>query len=428
MTTFKAVKQVVLESGLWSSGRYKTHSFILSPDTYGISPSQNAQLQELGKHLHECLQGLCEILNIASNPKRGNNRTWQKISRVLRTGIPKIYRPIQSLNPADLPRICKVDLMETTDGRFVIAEIDAHNKHGLGYSVLAARMRKAVAPNAPCLPGVALLIARQAQKLAGNNELVLLYGNQERFYLPEFMILKNELAKHNIKLMVVNEIDIVIKNGNLAIPGCSHQPQLLVDFPFLYRNRPLNQILAQKYSQNELRFLIPPKPFLGSKAILALLRNDANNAELEHILQTHISYEALECVRAFLPETHMASDAKRFLASSAGQSKRFVIKETISSGMKGTVFPDDPQYSIALKTAFTSDSQFVLQAEVENQWQTFRFFANDGALMEDLWHVRLTAHYVEQELADIIVTARRDKRVHGARDCLQLGVVLNPYK
>jgi hypothetical protein len=36
----------------------------------------------------------------------------------------------------------------------------------------------------------------------------------------------------------------------------------------------------------------------------------------------------------------------------------------------------------------------------------------------------VTVQYVNRQLADIIVTARRNKAVHGGKDCLQIGTVI----
>ena len=77
------------------------------------------------------------------------------IVKVLHTGVPAIYHDIMLLNPSSAPSICKVDIMESESGEFRIAEIDGHNKHGLGYSTLAARIRHAVMPDAKAFPGVA---------------------------------------------------------------------------------------------------------------------------------------------------------------------------------------------------------------------------------------------------------------------------------
>ncbi|MBU1037245.1 hypothetical protein KKF32_04440 [Patescibacteria group bacterium] len=415
----ETVEQVVLESGLWDQGRKSTHGFILSPSVFEISQSQREKFETIGNALYHCLAGLSRIAVIAWNPWLGRNKTWGMISRALRIGIPKIYYDLQALKPNKVPSICKVDFMEATDGRLLIAEIDGHNPHGLGYSTLGARIRRVVAPQAQVFPGVATMLAEETKRIGNSNyELTLLYADQERFYLPEFKILQNELAKLGIKLTVIAESEFnlseqIVKN------------QLFVYLPFLYHNTELNETLAKLYLQGEIDFLIPPKPFLGSKTILALLRNDEKNKELEAILHSQIPATMLELLRHYIPETYLIrksprTDWESFCQKNGG----FVLKEAISYGMKGMVFSNEEKFPAILEKACSSYYRFILQREVINCSRSFQFFENDGTLQQDEWYMRITVHYSIRQVADITVTARRDKKVHGALDCLQLGTII----
>lgn len=424
---YEQVRQIVLDSGLWNDGRISSHGFILSPSIYKIAPGKRAELEAIGIALRECLSGLGRIMSIACDPKLGRNRTWGMIARAFRTGIPAIYHDVLTLNPGNTPSICKVDVMESIEGSYQIAEIDGHNKHGLGYSVLAARIRKVIIPEAQTFPGVALALSEEIVR-RGKSDATLLYAEQERFYLPEFHILQNELSTLGVKLRVVAENDLSSDEVRLLIDDNRGEPVLFIDFPFLYYNRQLNTLLAEGYRKGEIDFLIPPKPFLGSKAILALLRNEAGDSELEAILKSQIRSSSLELFRRYIPETHLVSKLRgrtseeywRNLCS----SKRFVLKESISSGMKGTVFMEDPHFGVMMKRACDSYYRFILQKEVNNHPQIFQYFTDGGSLQQDEWFMRITVHYSLRQIADVIITARRDKKVHGALDCLQLGAVL----
>ena len=77
-----------------------------------------------------------------------------------------------------------------------------------------------------------------------------------------------------------------------------------------------------------------------------------------------------------------------------------------------------------LAQACGSYHKFVLQEEVQNKPHPFRYFDRDGNVLEGVWYLRVTVHFVMRAVADIIVTARMDKKVHGATDCLQLGSVI----
>ena len=420
---YEQVRQVVLDSGLWNNGGTSRYGFILSPSVYEVSPEKREELEALGAALQDCLAGLGRIAAIAFNPKLCHSLTWGMITKAMHTGVPAIYHDIMLLNPSRVPSICKVDIMESQDGNFRIAEIDGHNKHGLGYSTLAARIRRAVMPEVQAFPGIVSTLAKEAAR-RGESTIVLLYADQERFYLPEFRILQSELATHGVEVVVVAESDVRVE-GEKAIVGTDGKDyKLFVDLPFLYHNRTLNALLAARYRAGEIDFLIPPKPFLGSKAILALLRNDIGNEELEAILKSQIRSASLALLRKYIPETYLVKRAKEEYWRDRCNGKRFVLKESISSGMKGTVFMDDPHWNATMKRACDSYYRFILQEEVTNRSRSFQYFADGGRLRQGEWFMRITVHYSMRRVADIVVTARQDKRVHGALDCLQLGSIV----
>ncbi|MEK7619318.1 MAG: hypothetical protein AAB416_03745 [Patescibacteria group bacterium] len=421
---FGKVKQVVLDSGLWDDGRAASHGFLLSPSVYEVSRDKKDQLEALGAALHDCLGGLGRIAAIAARPDLCHSATWGVIARALRTGVPVVYHDFMTTRPGSAPSICKVDLMESGDGELRIAEIDGHNKHGLGYSTLAARIRRAVSPEADAFPGVANMLAKEVAR-RGETSVALLYADQERFYTPEFRIFQSELAEHGIETVVIAESDVHVNgNGRFTCPD-GRQHTLLVDLPFLHHNTALNALLVEQYRAGDIDFLIPPKPFLGSKAVLALLRNDLGNEELESILKSQIPAASLELVRRYIPTTYLVHKRETpdyWRARCEG--KRFVLKESISSGMKGTIFSDDPRFADAMSTACGSYYRYVLQEEVINRPRSFDHFGKDGSVHHGEWFMRVTVHYAARRVADIAVTARQDKRVHGALDCLQLGAIV----
>jgi hypothetical protein len=417
---FETIKQVVLTSGLWNNGRAQSHHFVLSPSVYKVSEEKRSKLEAIGIALHDCMAGLGRIAAIAMNPKIGTSNTWKMVAKALYTGVPTIYRDIMTQNPSKTPGICKVDFMESLDGSFRIAEIDGHNKHGLGYSTLARRICQTVKPEALMFPGVAAYIFKEISD-RGHTSATLLYSDQERFYLPEFQILQNELAKkYLVDLKVVMESDFDV-NGN--------QNRLFVDFPFMYRKQELNTLLANRYQNGEIDFIIPPKPFLGSKVVLALIRNDTGDVELEGILRSQIPLASLNLLREHIPETYLVHKyGKKKNWMSLIDGLRFVLKESVSSGMKGVVFSDDANFEAIMKRACDSYYRFVLQEEVDNRSTDFQYYGDNGELLaKDDWFMRVTVHYALRSVADVVVTATRNKRVHGGKGCLQLGAIkMNP--
>ncbi len=413
---YESLAGLVRASGLWDGQRERTHAFLLSPDLFILQPAQAAELQGIGRALQACLGGLARIVAISTTPGLTHGKTWDMIARISRTGIPAYYHELQGLGPNRTPDICKVDFMVDTKGRFQIAEIDGHNKHGLGYSTLAAQARHFLAGDQRSFPGVVTVLVDAIRK-RGHNECTLLTADQERFYLPECEILAKALQAAGIALRVVSERELSVGELKLGM--------LFVDFPFMFKNQDLIAGLVDRYRKGEIAFLIPPKPFLGSKALLALLRNDGQNPELEAILRAHIKAEALDTLRAAIPPTWLVGKRSGELPNPNGNGHRFVLKEAVSSGMKGTIFSDDPRFPTVLASAQRSIFRSVLQEEVENHPFRFRYFSPEGAELEAEWFVRATVHYAQGAIADLIVTARQDRSVHGAKDSLQLGAIVS---
>lgn len=411
---------VISASGIWDGTREQTHKFLLSPSVYTITGAQSELLSRLGFALRDCLYGLSHMATIAYDSQHNYRGAWPTVRKVFSTGVPKAYIQMQGLNSRHIPSLLKVDLMVDEQGNFWIAEIDGHNKHGLGYSTLARRFREATNPDAKALPGSVRLLAQRVLQL-GHTTIKLFYADQERFYLPEFIIAQQEFAKYGVECLVVSEMEATAEFLSTG---------MFLDLPFLYKRIDLYQHIISAYKAGAVHFVIPPKPFLGAKGVLALLRNDARDSVLEGLLETFIRKQSLQRVRECIPETHLVgkmAEGMSFVAEKVSH-RRYVLKESISSGMKGTVFSDGADFDAELVRACNTNMNWVLQAEIANQPQTFSWYE----LLEGQpvlrtasdWFMRTTVQYVHGALADIIVTARRDKAVHGAKDCIQIGTIV----
>lgn len=413
------LKTVIDESGIWNGARKESHSFLLSPSIYGVTEIQRQELYKLGHALYDCLLGLSHIAVIAYDSNLNYGGAWNLARKVFSTGVPKVYQELQGINVRHIPKLLKVDLMVDQNGSFKIAEIDGHNKHGLGYSTLGLRFRKALYPKAKGFHGAVKTLSEEIKRL-GCDELKLFYADQEQFYVPEFEVAKQEFHKHGIDCKIVSEMnadETFVEEG------------LFLDLPFLYHKTNLYEKIIPAYKNGKVEFLIPPKPFLGAKGVLALLRNDGKNNQFEAILQSFIKKPSLDLARQYIPETLLVGrQAESFdSVKEKASNKKYVLKESISSGMKGTVFSDSSDFEKALSGACQSNMNWILQEEVENQAQTFSWFENENdsepRTSKD-WFMRVTTQYVNRQLADVIITARRDKAVHGAKDCIQIGAIV----
>ena len=156
-----------------------------------------------------------------------------------------------------------------------------------------------------------------------------------------------------------------------------------------------------------------------------LLRNDEHNEDLECTLRSQIPGAALERVRRSIPPTYLITKRNLdFIRNDlVGSGTSYVLKAVTSSGMKGTVFMEDPGFETTLAELTQGrNGGYILQKEVSNKPETFSYFQPDGELRSDTWYKRVIVHFARGFVADMNITARRDKKVHGAKDCLQLGV------
>jgi hypothetical protein len=202
--------------------------------------------------------------------------------------------------------------------------------------------------------------------------------------------------------------------------------------PFLYRKEKFYETIIPAYKNDEIKFIIPPKPFLGAKGLLALLRNDKGNEHLEALLLSFIRKESIEMVRKYIPETLLVGKLSEGIDSVKELilKKKYVLKESISSGMKGTVFSDEACFDSVLRRACTTNMNWILQEEIINQPQTFSWFENRNSDVPKIktsndWFMRVTTQYVNRKLGDVIITACRNKAVHGGKSCLQLGTIID---
>jgi hypothetical protein len=427
----QSLHDTVLESGLWDGGA-GNREFLLSPSVYELPTAKATEIDALGKAVGNCFVGLNQIAAEATDPKRGHSLAWRRLRAGMVNGISKTLNALQRINPDESSMIMKLDLMEDQFGNFQIAEVDGYNPRGMGYSTLAARMASQVS-TADRLPGVAASLSQKLRAL-GRDEITFLYGARERFYLPEFSIFRDEMAVQGITVNLFSELDF---------PIADKSDRLFVIFPQMDDNLELVSELSNRYRNGSATFLIPPKPYLGSKATLALLKNQEGDQELEKILVDFIDGVSLDRVRQYLPETYLVGrQSKSYRPKNARKMRgakaldltawaralendpgKFLLKECVSSGMKGVVFPDDPSYEVVLGMAANCQLRYVLQREVKQLDRRFEYFTSDG-IASGTWNTRVTTHFIGGDLADIIVTARQDKRVHGSTDCLQLGTIL----
>jgi hypothetical protein len=362
---------------------------------------------------------------IAGNPELGRSAVWRRINKALWSGVPEIYRRTYTYRPNSVPDLLKIDMIETDDDSLMIAEVDGYNERGLGYGILCNRLRAAVAPDARVLPGAGVRLQEAISSQTNRDVVLLLYANRERFYRQEFQIIADEMRRFDIKVIVAAEEEVTYKEGAfwVSVNGVKSkrvETDLLFYHPVMYHDHRLSNVLAELYLDGRVKYLIPPKPFYGSKAVLALLRNDEADGELEAILRSQMSLRSLEIVRSHIPPTYLITKSWRDSEPACG----FVLKRTMSSGMKGTFFQDDPDFEKEMAAARKAECSYVLQREVNSSIRPFRYYSGEDQLVTEMCRNRLTVHYIGRRLAEAAITALPGKAVHGAVDSMLIGTVI----
>jgi len=418
--------QVVLNSGLWDEGRDKTHAFVLSPQVHEFSVEQAQRLSSLGIHICKCLEGVGRIAAIGANKGLTYGQKWRFVNRLLQSGVPEWYTNLFAINPAAIPALLKVDFVEDRNGLHHVVEIDGHNTHGLGYQELFARMRRLTHPGATGFPGVAPFLA-ELISTRGGGRAAFVFADEERFYRPEFEILRASLHNLGVDLAVVQEAETEISETGLTAGG-QELPPLLLNFPVMHHNQPVKTKLMELYGTGKIDFIIPPKPFHGSKNILGLLRNEEQDGEIESILRSQIPAESLGAVRACIPETHLVGNRhERDYWQDLQNQGGYVLKKAISSGMKGTLFQGDDGFDQAFDKACAAHGDYVLQRQVLHS-RTVSYFDCGGGketVAQSECYLRIIVHFAAfSGVADACITAKETRAVNGGKESKMFGSIV----
>lgn len=422
MTTYQELEAIVYETGLWHGGRRDSHGFVLSPEAFELPAADVGELDALAKSVHNCLLGVSRLMAIAANSAlHGSSDGYSQLYRALTKG--SAYK-LPTVRPANIPLLAKVDLMVDRHGCYKIAEIDATNPRSLGYSVLGRKLVSHLMPSSRQLPGVVEYLANHLHSQK-TTEITFLYGDTQRFYEPEFRILAQALALCGIAMKVINETEVAVRDGVAVVRRTGESlPGWYMDLPLMNKNPELIKWLREMASQSAIQFVVPPKHFLSSKALLAMLSNPGGDRRLEALLETQIAESDLGRVRQALPTTWLMHPGVGEIALSPSGH---VLKRVVASGMKGVWLAGDPGFDEALQASTTKaeEGNYVLQARVlgrELAWTTLS--APAQAERHADYQLRLTAYCTREGLKDLAVTACRGPRVHGGKAAILTGTVI----
>ncbi|MBI2640536.1 MAG: hypothetical protein HYW91_01460 [Candidatus Sungbacteria bacterium] len=417
-TQHEVIRRIVTDLGIWGEGREMSHKFILSPEVYPFTEDEYSQLKTIGQSLYVVMQGMSQIVAFSEDQRIAKGRVWDIIRRVTKIGIPRYHRRLQVQFPEQYPILFKVDMLRS-EGKFWIVELDGVNTHGFGYTVLLNSIRDALTSRASRrLTGIAATIVRHMREHWREEELFCFVSGNSRFYDPYYRLLMRELEHSGISTTYCGEW--WAEHGE-KLKEWHH---VALQFPIFRGGSDLQKIFTERCEHGDLVFLIPPKTFMGSKAVFALLKNSVGDENVEAVLRQYIGGDSLDTLRSFMPATYLVyPEGERAVTNALREREgvNWVLKQAISSGMKGTklslnIAPDAFPY--------WQPHQTILQEELENDPLALTFYDEEGNMRIGTWFARFTAHFHFDELADMDVTARQDKLVHGASDCLMFGATL----
>lgn len=430
------IEHIVRSSGLWDGEREQTHAFLTSATPFVITPDQRTQIEEGGRAALKVLEGITRILAIAAQPNISRGPAWNLIRKISKLQVPKFFHPLQGAKPEHGNILVKFDLVEDEDGNFKVAEIDATNRRGLGYTSLFDRVRKDLFPDMAHLPSPIEHLSGRVKRLdalrgaRAADEMVTLgyvYAHKERWYLPEFLILAGEMERYGIRLLVGSEHELQVQDNKVFIGGVECDSRVLMDIALKMDDHQKAAQLGALFRGGNIRLIVPPRPFLGSKALLALAHNcdDASAGSrdhkvyrlLEHILGSQIDAEDLKRFRGFVPATRFVSKAGPTDQKMAALRKRgVVIKEVVNSGMKGVAFSANPNsdFDDLMRDARKRPYSYILQDEVVTRQREFNL-RNGGDPFTEQRRTRLIVYFVGRELVTGVATACREREVHGGK-------------
>lgn len=228
------------------------------------------------------------------------------------------------------------------------------------------------------------------------------------------------MRKENIELVVASELELTTTPNGISAHGVEVTDPLFVNLPLMTENKVLEQELLQRYQTGDLATLMPVKPFLGAKNMLAVLRNDMQREQLEAILRSQMSADSLGLIRAYLPESWPI-----FRHTEPPTDEHFLIKESLSSGAKGVVFAGEATFERRFKEAQSRSGTFIMQKKVPTKRRVISFFEpTTGQLERGEFNMRIVVYFLNGVPAEAVVTACDSDLVHGGKQAVNLGVAL----
>lgn len=438
--------QTLEKLGLWAGSNKDKFAFRLSPDSLELTRAQKDELEEINELIFGqggFMQGALALFDKTFDPRFTSNPSGGKVARTLSLGTPKCEKEILQTFRSQVPALVRLDLALTGAGNtsFKILEVEGDKTHAFGYATMTDMFAGESALKSGQLPGL-IEVFRQILKknmVPKEKSVALIVGRSEMFYEQELGIFANLAQASGVNIIMLPERDVQVtdkgispKDGSFPHVKNNFITDTLVNLPILTpageRGTGIGaELLLRLFAEAKISCLIPPKRFLGSKGLLALVSNGDNDKGLETVLEECFDSQKITRLREFIPQTFVISKKSRPFASAEldDDPGRWVIKKSVSSGMKGVALPEGNRQRSMLGEAIQNPYNFVMQKKVDQETREFRFSEPDNLnqIKKARMFMRISPFCTPNGIATISVTCRETPDVHGSRDSIQIPVI-----
>ncbi len=351
--------------------------FNLSEELFLLDGSDLQKIALIGLAINKFMLAMQSVVHIATNKDLKLTKSYKLVRDILSVELNFQHKRIMDIHPQRNSLITRVDFMFSEEGELKIAEIDPMNKHGLGFALLCRYENNHGERQK--------ILTLFSELLSEYQELVIIISRKDEFFHKEQEYFSKKLATYSKKqVFVIKEEQEEIISAKILDPKVC-----FLDCPVSGIDI-LNLKLLELFTSNPKRFLMPPKHWMGNKAMLSFLFEP----ELLEILRAFLSSEDISLLQNHIPPTFVS---KPHLG-------RFVVKKVLSSGAKGVFFNSNAPDKNVIYQEYLPQKKFLLEGSEQ--------------------YVRLAAHFIGSKLGELTVTSSVEVPVHGGSEAINFHVGL----
>jgi len=352
--------------------------FNLSDELFAIKLDDLQKIVTIGHVVSKFMTAMQTIVHVAVSPNLKLIKSYL-IRDILLRDISVQHKKLFGVHPQKNSLLTRIDFMVDEAGGLKIAEIDPMNKHGLGFALLCR--------NESGHGERQKILSLFSELLSGYEDLSIIISRKDEFFKKEQAYFAQKLSEY-----ICKPVYVILENDKQEIiKRIENQSSCFLDCPVL-DDKDMNQKLLDVFVNTPKRFMVPPKHWMGNKAIMAFLYEPV----LLEILHVFLSDVDINLLQEYVPST--------FLTKPKPEFGRFVVKKAMSSGAKGVFFEGGAPDKGVVYQKYVPQKKFFLDGKEQ--------------------HVRLAAHFVGVKLAELTVTSSAQVPVHGNSESVNYHVVL----